>query len=29
VFRLAENATQWGISNNSTYGIQFEAMEVV
>jgi hypothetical protein len=27
VFRLAENATQWGISNNSAYGIQFEAME--
>ena len=27
VFRLAENATQWGINNNSAYGIQFEAME--
>lgn len=27
VFRLAENSSQWAINNNSTYGIQFEAME--
>lgn len=29
VFRLAGNASQWGINNNNAYGIQFEAMEAL
>jgi hypothetical protein len=29
VFRLANNVTSWSINNASTYGISFEAVEVV
>ena len=29
VFRLAGNATEWGINNNSAYGLSFSAVEVI
>jgi len=29
VFRLASNTSQWSINNASTYGISFEAVEVI
>ena len=29
VFRLATNITSWSINNSSTYGISFDAIEVL
>jgi len=29
VFRLATNITSWSINNSSTYGISFDAVEVL
>ena len=29
VFRLAANITSWSINNSSTYGISFNAVEVL